>query len=98
MGTGWNLNVVECFIHVIITDWDMGTGWNDTSYKPGDVQDYNRLGYGYWLELEIGAIKLGKHYNRLGYGYWLEHSRGNCTSTCNYNRLGYGYWLEPPYH
>ena len=42
----------------------------------GKTVDYNRLGYGYWLELLAihGWIEL--YYNRLGYGYWLELCRG----------------------
>ena len=28
MGTGWNGFMVVDEMQVIITDWDMGTGWN----------------------------------------------------------------------
>ena len=28
MGTGWNQHVALCLRGFIITDWDMGTGWN----------------------------------------------------------------------
>ena len=33
---------------------------------------YNRLGYGYWLELIGNLDDATLDYNRLGYGYWLE--------------------------
>ena len=29
MGTGWNSNRAYEKILLIITDWDMGTGWNN---------------------------------------------------------------------
>ena len=28
----------------------MGTGWNDSDYNAQSLTNYNRLGYGYWLE------------------------------------------------
>ena len=28
MGTGWNSEKGIEFLRLIITDWDMGTGWN----------------------------------------------------------------------
>ena len=28
MGTGWNILAIAVIPYAIITDWDMGTGWN----------------------------------------------------------------------
>ena len=51
MGTGWNITKSRSHRLGIITDWDMGTGWNILELVASDFVNYNRLGYGYWLEL-----------------------------------------------
>ena len=50
MGTGWNFNGRKQARGHIITDWDMGTGWNSAVRTSLAYLYYNRLGYGYWLE------------------------------------------------
>ena len=72
MGTGWNSEHFEDILDYIITDWDMGTGWNVLGDLVQFPFDYNRLGYGYWLELTGNCPPYPNYYNRLGYGYWLE--------------------------
>ena len=52
MGTGWNKNGTVRREFWIITDWDMGTGWNFFTRSGKNTSHYNRLGYGYWLELD----------------------------------------------
>ena len=73
----------------------MGTGWNLNCSLSTCFTDYNRLGYGYWLEPCRRSHQVGDYYNRLGYGYWLELSHDERAMMLYYNRLGYGYWLEP---
>ena len=51
MGTGWNCSWFFVVFLRIITDWDMGTGWNMLAMIYVFRDNYNRLGYGYWLEL-----------------------------------------------
>ena len=94
MGTGWNLLLIHPSVMCIITDWDMGTGWNAMSRKTKFSKNYNRLGYGYWLELLCIGFHPFSDYNRLGYGYWLEPLSDALYHQGYYNRLGYGYWLE----
>ena len=72
----------------------MGTGWNSGNEVMPVPSNYNRLGYGYWLELAQAIRHANLYYNRLGYGYWLEQWEDSCVQVDNYNRLGYGYWLE----
>ena len=55
MGTGWNYLTRVKLWENIITDWDMGTGWNINRTLEQRLFDYNRLGYGYWLELVARA-------------------------------------------
>ena len=72
MGTGWNSDILYIVTCAIITDWDMGTGWNPTGFLSRISLHYNRLGYGYWLEQCRCGNRACCNYNRLGYGYWLE--------------------------